>query len=320
MFEISKEELIKRTAYLKEAIKAIDSSPYKLALISNDDGILEGVINDGDVRRALLSGSQLTDMVCEVMTHAPITINIGASDAEARDLMHKNSIVSLPVMDEGRVVGVKTLINQDLATLDNLVFIMAGGFGTRLSPLTDDCPKPMLPIAGKPMLLRLIENFISQGFKNFCISTHFLPLVIENYFGDGSDLGINITYVYEETPLGTGGALSLLPKHLTKPVIMVNGDVLTGVDFRNLLNFHNKEKIKATMAVRDYEVNVPFGVIEGADRRISGVVEKPRYSFHINTGIYILEPSIINSSKENEVINMPTLLAQYFSLIMFQIT
>ena len=313
MLEISKDRLISLTADLKAGIEAIDNAPYKLALVTDDDGNLEGVISDGDVRRALLSGIQLTGAVCDVMNNAPITIHLGASDAEARDLMHKHSIFSLPVLDERCVVGVKTLIKQEVTTLDNLVFIMAGGFGTRLRPLTDECPKPMLPISGKPMLMRLIEDFISQGFKNFCISTHFLPEIIKNYFGDGQALGVNISYVYEELPLGTGGALGLLSRHLTKPVLMINGDILTKIDFRNLINFHNKEKARATMSVRNYEVSVPFGVIEGSDHRITGMIEKPKYNFHVNAGIYIVEPSIINSVMKNEVIDMPTLLERYLS-------
>ncbi|MDC9503943.1 sugar phosphate nucleotidyltransferase, partial [Pseudoalteromonas sp. Angola-18] len=165
----------------------------------------------------------------------------------------------------GRLVNVKTLHETlEVERRDNPVFLMAGGFGSRLRPLTDKCPKPMLKVGGKPMLETLINHFKSHGFYKFYISTHYLPEVIMDYFGNGSQYDVEITYVHEDSPLGTGGALSLLPKSIPKlPLIMINGDILTNVDFRKVLDFHNKNQSSATMCVRDYEIKVPFGVIEG---------------------------------------------------------
>jgi NDP-sugar pyrophosphorylase family protein len=197
---------------------------------------------------------------------------------------------------------------------------MAGGFGTRLKPLTDNCPKPLLKVGDKPILETVLLSFIKSGFHDFYISTHYLPEMIKEYFGDGEKWGVSINYVYEETPLGTGGALGLLPKDLPElPVIMMNGDVLTKVDIEALLAFHNENDANATMCVREYEYQVPFGVIESEGYKIKSMVEKPMQRFHVNAGIYVVGRKIIEQVNNNEVVDMPTLLERYLdkSVLMF---
>ena len=191
---------------------------------------------------------------------------------------------------------------------------MAGGFGTRLRPLTESCPKPMLKLGDKPILELIMLRFIHAGFHRFYISTHYLPEMIREYFGDGSKWNVNIRYVHEETPLGTGGALGLLPEDLPAlPLILINGDVLTNVDFERVLEFHNKHNAAATMCVRDYEYQVPFGVINGEGNKIISMVEKPVQRFFVNAGIYVISPQIWRSVTQNNRIDMPTLLEQFIS-------
>jgi NDP-sugar pyrophosphorylase family protein len=183
----------------------------------------------------------------------------------------------------------------------------------------------MLKVGGKPILETLIRNFIKAGFQNFYISTHYMPEQIENYFGDGTDLGVNITYVHEDEPLGTGGALGLLPDDLPKglPLIMMNGDVLTKVDFQRLLDFHNENQADATMCVREYDYQIPYGVINGEGNKITSMVEKPIQRFFVNAGIYVVSPQVINSVPQNHKIDMPTLLEQHMeqrnNILMFPI-
>ncbi|CDI94752.1 phospho-sugar nucleotidyltransferase [Pseudomonas aeruginosa PA38182] len=188
---------------------------------------------------------------------------------------------------------------------------MAGGFGTRLRPLTHNCPKPLLKVGEKPILEIILERFIGAGFHRFFISTHYMPEMIREHFGDGSRWGVSIRYVHEETPLGTGGALGLLPHHeIDSPLFLMNGDLLTTLNFLNLLEFHTAHGGVATMCVREYEYHVPYGVVQSDGHRISSMVEKPVQKFFINAGIYLLSPGLVKSVKAGTRIDMPTLLEQ----------
>jgi dTDP-glucose pyrophosphorylase len=297
---------------IKDALKIIDKEALRVALVVDNNKLI-GMVTDGDVRRGILQGIELTASVSQIMNTNPISANVSLSSHELKVLMQSQKILSLPLVDdECQLVGLKTLYDT-LATekRENPVFIMAGGFGTRLKPLTDNCPKPMLKVGGKPMLETLINNFKTHGFYKFYISTHYLPEVIMNYFGDGSEFNIEITYVHEKTPLGTGGALSLLPDTLPKePLIMINGDILTNVNFNKVLDFHVEHQSDATMCVRDYEIKVPFGVIEGEGHEITKMVEKPTYRYFVNAGIYIISNHIIKSLPKNERLDMPNLFEQ----------
>ena len=307
--------LISTSSTIKHAISIINSESLGVALVVDDNKVLKGIITDGDVRRGLLKEVAISDNVSAVMNTSPFTASPSISDKQLFNLMESNCIMAVPIVDENRkVIGLKTLheaIRQ--RKLKNPVFIMTGGFGTRLKPLTDDCPKPMLKVGDKPILEIIIKSFIKSGFENFYLSTHYMPETIRDYFGNGEKLGINITYVHEETPLGTGGALGLLPADLPDdlPLIMMNGDVLTKVDFQRLLDFHNDNHADATMCVTEYNYQVPFGVIENKGSRVVGMSEKPIYRFFVNAGIYVVSPQIIKSVPKNHKIDMPSLLDQH---------
>lgn len=294
---------------IKEALRVIDKEALRVALVVDNNKLI-GMVTDGDIRRGILQGVELSAPVSEIMNTNPVSANDSLSSHDLKVLMQSRKILSLPIVnDDKQLVGLKTLYDTlVIEKRENPVFIMAGGFGTRLRPLTDNCPKPMLQVGDKPMLETLINNFKNHGFYKFYISTHYLPEVIMDYFGNGDNFDVEITYVHEETPLGTGGALSLLPDDLPKePLIMINGDILTNVDFSKVLDFHVKKASDATMCVRDYEVKIPFGVIEGEGHQITGMVEKPTYRYFVNAGIYVISHNIINSLPKNQHLDMPSL-------------
>ena len=294
-----------------EALKIIDTVSLQIALVVDADGKLLGTVTDGDVRRGLLRGLSLTDPVAAVMFSSPRTLGTGKTDAEILQYMRARSLRHLPVLDEaGRVVDLKLL--NDVVDLDrrkNLVVIMAGGPGTRLRPLTVDCPKPLLSVGGRPILETIITSFRTQGFYRFVLSVNYKADMIEEYFGDGSRHGVQIGYVHEKERMGTAGALSLLPERPEKSFVVMNGDVLTGVDFRQLLAFHEEHDSPATMCVQEYRVQIPYGVVEHEGNRLVSIVEKPQHKFHINAGIYILEPSVLDCIPRDCCFDMPSLFA-----------
>lgn len=318
--------LIKPDNTIRDALEIINNEALRVVLVVDEQLSLLGVVTDGDIRRGLLNNLSLTSEITQVMNGSPLTADANTSRDDLIAVMESNDILSIPLLDSGKVVGLETLHGMlSKPVYQNPVFLMAGGFGTRLRPLTDTCPKPMLKIGNKPILETVIRSFIKAGFVNFYISTHYMPEQIEQHFGDGSDLGVNITYVYEESPLGTGGALGLLPKDLPQdlPLIMMNGDVLTKVDFQRLLEFHTENQADATMCVREYDYQIPYGVINGEGNKITSMVEKPIQRFFVNAGIYVVSPRVIQSVPENHHIDMPTLLEEHMvereNILMFPI-
>ncbi len=308
-----KSVVLKPEATIRDAMRTIDKAALRIGLVCDEQNKLLGTVTDGDIRRGLLAACDMCDPIIDVMNKNPTVVKLTDTRQQRIDIMDKYDLLSLPVVDDNHcLIGLETL-HQVLQPKkqDNPVFIMAGGFGTRLRPLTDHCPKPMLRVGDKPMLEHLINQFISLGFHDFYISTHYMPEQISSHFGDGSEWDVTITYVHEDSPLGTGGALGLLPKSLPKlPLIMMNGDVLTKVDFKRLLDHHQNNDFDATMCVREVEHQISFGVVESQDNLITAMVEKPTYRYRINTGIYVLSPECVASVKPNTKIDLPTLLAQ----------
>ncbi|PFG45499.1 CBS domain protein [Vibrio sp. ES.051] len=302
---------------LRDALQIINTEALRVALVVNQEKQLLGVVTDGDIRRGLLNNLELTESVAKVMNTSPTTAAVNTDRETLIKLMEAKSILSIPLVDaQGKVVGLETLHGAlHKPKYQNPVFIMAGGFGTRLRPLTDSCPKPMLKIGNKPILETVVRSFIKAGFENFYISTHYMPEQIRAHFGDGSELGVRIQYVHEEEPLGTGGALGLLPNDLPVdlPLIMMNGDVLTKIDFQRLLTFHAEQQADATMCVREYDYQVPYGVINGEGNKITSMVEKPIQRFFVNAGIYVVSSRVIKSVPKNHRIDMPTLLEQHMN-------
>lgn len=304
--------LINPDQSLYDALQIIDQESLRIALVVNDKHELLGVVTDGDIRRGLIKKIDLQAPVKQVMNTTPITATVSTTRKDLVKLMQKEQLLAVPLIDNNQLVGLETLQQSGKSLkYQNPVFLMAGGFGARLKPLTDNCPKPLLKIGGTPILEIILKRFVDAGFVNFYISTHYMPELIQAHFGNGSKWGITITYVHEETPLGTGGALGLLPKNTPEhPLFLINGDILTTVDFEKILAFHTQQNAVATMCVRDYEYQIPFGVINGENHRILNMEEKPIHRFFINTGIYVVNPEIWQTVKQNTHINMPTLLEQ----------
>jgi len=304
---------------IKDALELINSNEIKLILVVNKDLSLLGTITDGDLRRFLLQGSGIASPILHAMNKEPITGNISQSHEELIHLMSLHEISAIPIIDDdGSILDVETAFKDNIVrndTYENPVFLMAGGLGTRLQPLTDNNPKPMLKVGGKPLLELILKNFVDHGFSNFYISVQYLPEIIKDYFGDGEKFGVTINYIEETEPLGTGGALGLLPKfNKNLPIIVMNGDILTSVDFPALLDYHHKHKGIATMCVRDYEYQVPFGVVEGEETKILSMHEKPIQKWQVNAGIYVLNNSIAESAEKNTRIDMTDILSNNISV------
>ncbi|MDZ5456534.1 nucleotidyltransferase family protein [Azohydromonas lata] len=306
--------LVGPQASLHEAISALDKGALQIAIVVDEQRRILGSLTDGDVRRALLRQVALTTPVAEVMHRHPHTMPASSSPDQMLALMESRRLLQIPLVDElGRIVGLQTL-HELLQSRHraNAVFLMAGGFGKRLQPLTDHCPKPLLKVGDKPILELIIEGFVKAGFHRFFISTHYRPEMIRDGIGDGSRWGVSVEYVHEDQPLGTGGALGLLPhEQIQEPLFMMNGDLLTNLDFAKLLQFHDEHDGVATMCVREYEHRVPYGVIETDGLRITSMVEKPAYRHFINAGIYVLSPEVVHAVAPGRQVDMPTLLQEH---------
>lgn len=293
-----------------EAMQIIDKGGYQIALIINNKNKLIGTLTDGDIRRALLKGISTKDSVEKMMNRNFSFIKDQDNPILAFEIMKRDVIRQIPVLDKkGRVL--KLLVSKELSNnkfLSNPVVIMAGGRGKRLLPKTKNCPKPMLQINGKPMLEIVIEQCLNFGLNEFYISVNYLKEQIINYFGDGSSRGIKITYIEESQPLGTAGSLKLLPDKIKKPFLVLNGDVLTNANISHLLEFHNKNNSSATLCVQEQEMIFPYGVVEVNGMSLRNFNEKPTYKHLVNTGIYVLNPSILKLIKNIKFIDMPDLL------------
>jgi len=301
---------------IESVISVIDQGSLRIALVIDNEDHLLGTVTDGDIRRAFIKHFSPTSPVEKIMNRQPRVLQNGASRNQIKSIMDEFDLMHIPIVNEtGQVVNLETLQSvSEKPKYDNPVFLMAGGFGTRLRPLTNDCPKPMLKVGQKPILETIIEGFRDGGFSNFYISVHYMPEKLIEYFGDGSDWGVKIRYIKEDEPIGTGGALGLLPhEDINKPILMMNGDLLTKVNFEHLLRFHHEESSLLTMCVREYDFQVPYGVIESSGTEITKIVEKPIHNFFVNAGIYVLDPSVVKSVNKNEHMDMPTLVEELIS-------
>lgn len=299
-------------ASIMSALDVIDKGGRRTALVVDQEHKLLGIIADPDVRRALLNGVSLQDPVHTVMNRNPITLKLGISLSEAKRKLHFHKRDVLPILDsQRRVVDAAILVDTlDSTKHENAVVLMAGGLGTRLLPLTKEVPKPMLEVGSKPMLETLVENFISAGFSKFYISVNYLQQAIETYFGDGSRWGVEISYLREQQPLGTGGALSLIEETLKAPFITMNCDILTKMDFASLLQHHSNASAAATMCISQHEVSVPFGVVEHENFELKQIVEKPSWNYFVNAGVYVFSPSVLSLLQKGEAIDMPMFISR----------
>lgn len=300
-------------ATVREAMAAIDRSRRQIALVVDENGRLLASVTDGDVRRGLLSGVALDDSVTKVMHTSPTTVTEGAPDAEARRLIRERKLQQIPVLDtEGRLVRLATLEDLFHVTPRNeRIVLMAGGLGTRLRPLTEETPKPMLSVGGKPLLEQIIGVFAEQGFWRISISVNYRREMIEEHFGDGRHFGVEIDYIQERERMGTAGALSLMQERPDTSFIVMNGDVLVSLDFPKLIDFHtNKLHAAGTMVVRQYEHQIPYGVVRSEGDLMTGIEEKPTERYFVNAGIYALSPGVFEFIEPGQPLDMPTLLSR----------
>lgn len=301
---------------IREVMERIDVSGKGIALVLDERQHLIGTITDGDIRRAILAGLNLDVPVSNLLAQrqaafdfGPLTAPVGTDDPALLHLMNETGVRQIPLVDEeNRVVDVAFL--SDLAKEYELplrAVVMAGGFGTRLRPLTNDLPKPMLPVGSKPLLELIVDQLKRAGIRRLNVATHYKGEMISEHFKDGQDFGVEIRYVKEDQPLGTAGALSLL-EDSEEPLLVINGDILTRVDFREMLNFHREHKADLTIAVRQYEFNVPYGVVETDGVTVKGISEKPTVRQFINAGMYLLNPSVRRLIPNGQPYDIPDLV------------
>ena len=298
-------------APLTEAIALLDKAGTGALVLCSTGRKLAGLLTDGDIRRAILRGVPL-DQPCEsVAIRSPLTKQHPISAEESLRLMNQHDVNHLPIVDtEGNVVEFR--LRRDLSSEEQLelaAVVMAGGYGKRLLPLTEQVPKPMLPVGDRPLLELTIQQLRRSGIRSVKLTTHYLPENIMHHFGDGKAFGVNLTYLAEEFPMGTAGGLRLMG-NMVGTHLVINGDILTGVSFQEMLNYHRKYKAELTVGVRKYEIQVPFGVVECSDVHVTQLQEKPSLAFFVNAGVYLMEPSAFDSIPVGQRFDMTDLIQQ----------
>lgn len=303
-------------AKLVDAVRAIESSRRRISVVVDGNGCLLGTLTDGDVRRCLLAGGSLETPVINAMNLHPITAEVDSSESYLLDLMRRGNVMTLPLVDtQGRFQRLVHISDLDLEeavaeAVSGFEFavIMAGGEGTRLRPLTEAIPKPMVDVGGMPLLERQIQRLARAGIKRVYISVNYLSHIIQDHFSDGSDFGIDIRYLCEEAKLGTAGALYLLPERPQGPIIVMNGDILTTSDFGSLYSFHRAHGAQITVAAVDYRVSIPYGVLQAEGAYVRELVEKPLQRFLCNAGIYAVSPDALGLLQEVRYCNMTDII------------
>jgi dTDP-glucose pyrophosphorylase/predicted transcriptional regulator len=295
---------------IREVIARIDAGGQKIALVIGTDQMLLGTVSDGDVRRAIIRNVPLSRPARSIMNPSPRTVPQQATREDALAVMRDKRLTLLPVLDEaGRIVGLHRL--EDgliLRERPNTVVLMAGGKGLRLRPLTETVPKPLLKVGDKPILEIIIRQLADHGFRRLVISINYLGQMIRDYFGDGSRFGVEIEYVNETQALGTAGGLGLMARCPDEPMIVMNGDVLTRLRYDWLMDHHLSHDACATVAVREYEFQVPFGVVQATDGFVTSIDEKPVQKFFVSAGIYVLDPGLLSQIEPNVSLDMPDFL------------
>lgn len=311
MYQISEIKITPGVS-IREALRIIDTGAMKIAIVVDEVGKLIGTLTDGDIRRGLLKGMELDDPIRDIYNSRPISVNISDPREKIIELAVSRRLYQIPVVDdEGRVIRlaeIDHLIQQEKHP--NTVVLMAGGLGVRLRPLTDHTPKPMLPIGGKPILETVISRFRKQGFSRFVIALNYKGDMIRNYFGNGLTLGVDITYLEETRRMGTAGALGLLERAPDESFFVMNADILTLVNFESLMEFHVRNGADATMCIREYGMEVPYGVVRLNKDTIVSIEEKPIQQFYVNAGIYVLTPETLNLIPRGLPLDMTGLFEQ----------
>ena len=305
-----RETLINGQTPIRKALETIDASSVQVAVVVDDQNRLRGTVTDGDIRRGILKGNDLETPVEVVMNREPTVASPEESNEKILETMTRLQIRQIPLVDSDGVVCGMEYLDELLQppVNDNWVVLMAGGLGKRMSPLTDNCPKPMLKVQGKPVLEIILNQFLQAGFRNFFIAVNYKAEMIEEYFQSGEKWGVQIRYLREKERLGTAGALSLLPEVPGKPFIVMNADLLTKVNMNYLLDFHQEQDAELTMCIREFDFQVPYGVVRIKDNRVADIDEKPIQKFFVNAGIYALNPSALQKLTPDEPCDMTSLM------------
>ncbi|MDC0239199.1 nucleotidyltransferase family protein [Candidatus Thioglobus sp.] len=301
---------------IEEAMNSIDHGNIKIVFVVDGDNKFLGTLNDGDIRRAILRGKVLTDIINDIYNSNAIFADKHTSKEALLNLCSKNHVSQIPILNkDSRVVDIfildELLVRKQY---NNSVVLMVGGLGKRMRPLTKNTPKPMLKIGKTPILHTIIKGFSKYGFTNFIMCLGYKSDVIQDYFQDGNELGVSIEYIIEDKPMGTAGALTLLKEKISEPFFVMNGDLLTNVNYEQVFDFHKSNNSKATMCVSEYEIEVPYGVVSVNHENIVSIEEKPLHSFFVNAGIYLLEPECIDLIPNNEFYDMPMLFEKLLFL------
>jgi dTDP-glucose pyrophosphorylase/predicted transcriptional regulator len=296
-------------ATIKEALQIIDKAALQIAVVVDEENTLLGTLTDGDIRRGLLKGLHLESSIEAIVFKTPTIAKISDTKEDILKIALSKKLHQIPIVDEnGKIVGlqeIRELIKPQHKM--NKVILMVGGLGTRLRPLTEDTPKPMLKVGNKPILQTIVEKFAEYGYTNIVMCVNYKSHIIQNYFGDGSQFGVTIEYILEEQRMGTAGALSLLKERPNEPFFVMNGDLLTNVNFEHLHEYHTANSAMGTMCVREYDFQVPYGVVNIEESNIVSIDEKPVHTFFVSAGIYMFSPEVLAYIPENEFYDMPTL-------------
>ena len=304
-----KDTILLKQATIRDVLKNLNKSSLRISLIVNDKEEFQGTVSDGDIRRALINGIEQKTSIQKIINRNAFVVSSEIKPEIVLQLMIKNKVQQIPIVNEKqKITGLylwDELVSQK--KILNTMVIMAGGKGTRLGKYTKNCPKPLLPVNGKPMLEQIIESAKLQGFERFVISINYLGQMIEDYFNDGEKWNVKIDYIKEDKPLGTAGALRLLSPKPKLPIVVSNCDIITDIHYGELLNFHNNHNADATMAVRIHEWENPYGVVRTKGIDILNFEEKPVVRSTINAGVYVLEPSVIDDITKDKIFDMPNL-------------
>ena len=302
---------INQNASIKEALKVIDKGAIKVAVVLSDDGLLLGMLNDGDIRRALLKGMSLGDSIAGIINKHPVVANINDTKERILELANEKKLHQIPIISNGKLIGIQD-IREFLAPKNkpNKVILMVGGLGTRLRPLTNDVPKPMLDVGNKPILHTIVENFAKYGYTDIIMCVNYKSEIIKEYFGNGDKFGVKIEYVLESQRMGTAGALSLLKERPKDDFFVMNGDLLTNVNFEYLHEYHKDSNALASICIRKYEMQVPYGVVNVRANKVTSIEEKPTQSFFVSAGIYMFSPIVLDFIPKGVFYDMPTLFSE----------
>lgn len=303
-----REIVVTENQTLLETMRLIDKTSLQFAVVVDQDHHLLGTVTDGDIRRGILRGEGLEVPISSIMNAHPTSAKSGLSTNKYKQLMRTKKLKQLPIVNEvNQLVDILFIDTFDTPKNKNQVVLMLGGLGTRLRPLTNDIPKPMLKVGNKPIIETIIDGFKQYGYTNFIFSVNYKKEVIQDYFQTGETFGITINYIEEQKRMGTAGALSLLENRPTEPFFVMNGDLLTQINFDQLMQFHLEHQSVATMCVREYEYEVPYGVIETDGTDLVSIKEKPIHRSFVNAGIYILSPEVFDYIPVDTFYDMPTL-------------